>query len=304
MKDIMKQLSLLALLVLVPISAAAKLNVVATLPDLGAIAEEIGGNNVKVTCLANGMEDPHFVDAKPSFIRVLNRADVLIEGGAELEIGWLPPLVNNARNAKILPNGSADINGSLGVRLLQVPTVSVSRAQGDVHRLGNPHYLLNPDNCRIVAAHIADVFGRLDAAHAADFQANLKQFNERLTKKEVEWKKLMAPYRGTKVVTYHKSFDYLLDYFGLVLVDTIEPKPGIEPSPSHINALVPEAKQAGVKLVIIEPNRPRRTAQRVAEAIGAKLLVLPLMPGGNREAKDFFSWLEYDVTHLSEALNE
>ena len=282
--------------------ARAKLNVVATLPDLGAIAKDIGGDRVKVTSLAVGTEDPHFVDAKPSFIRVLNQADVLIEGGAELEMGWLPPLVNNARNAKILGNATGHILASRGVRLLQAPTASVDRSQGDVHPLGNPHYLLWPENCGVVAATIAEALSQLDAANAPEYQANRKRFQERLAQKIPEWENLMAPCRGTKVVTYHKSFDYLLERFGLVLAGTIEPKPGIEPSPSHINRLVAEAKRAGVKLVIIEPNRPRKTPQQVADAIGAKLLVLPLLVGGHEKAQDFFGWFDYDVAQISAAL--
>jgi zinc/manganese transport system substrate-binding protein len=305
MKPTMKRTALLMVLALgMPVVALAKLNVVATLPDLGALAQEIGGDNVQVTSLASGMEDPHFVDPKPSFVRVLNRADVLIEGGAELELGWLPPLVNNARNPKILGNAPGHILAAQSVRLIQVPVSAIDRSQGDVHRLGNPHFLLDPDNCQRVAARISEVFSTLDAAQAAGYQANLKKFRERLEQRQAVWTAQLAPYRGTKVLTYHKSFDYLLDRFGLELVDTIEPKPGIEPSPAHINSLVPRAKQAGVKLVIIEPNRPRRTPQRVAEAVGAQLVIVPLMVGGDPKARDFFSWYDDVVTRLADALKK
>jgi|YelNatPaOPRAMG01_1025707.scaffolds.fasta_scaffold02845_9 zinc/manganese transport system substrate-binding protein len=282
--------------------AQPKLNVVASLPDLAALAREIGGQAIQVTSLATGLEDPHFVDPKPSFVRVLNRADLLLEGGAELEVGWLPPLVDSARNPKIRRQGPGNFVAAEGVRLLQVPTGPLDRAQGDVHPLGNPHFLLAPDNCSIVARRLAETLSRLDPTHAAIYQTNLAQFQARLDQKVAQWRQSLAPFRGTKVVTYHKSFDYFLDYFGLELVGTIEPKPGIEPTPAHINELIPKARQLGVKLVIIEPNRPRRTPERVAQAIGAQLVILPLMPGGQPAAKDFFGWFDYNVTQLVNVL--
>src|SRR3989454_4649719 len=223
----MKKLFFPLLIALLPTTGHAKLNVVATIPDFGAIAQEIGGDKIKVTTIARGTEDPHFVDARPSFIRVLNQADVLIEGGAELEIGWLPPLVNSARNAKILSDAPGHVILSRGIRLLDVPTGPVDRSMGDVHPFGNPHYSLDPANGKIIANALAETFSRLDPANAAYFRANLQKFNERLDKKLAEWTKLLEPYRGGKVVTYHKSFDYVLERFGLVLSGTIEPKPGI-----------------------------------------------------------------------------
>jgi len=284
--------------------ALAKLNVVATLPDYGAIAEAIGGDKVKVTVLAKGTEDPHFVDARPSFIRTLNQADVLIEGGAEMEIGWLPPLVNNARNAKILGNAPGHVLASHGVPLLDVPSGPVDRSMGDVHPAGNPHFAHDPVNGKIIAAQLAEVFGKLDAANAAFYQAGLNQFNARLDQKLAEWSKLMEPYRGTKVVTYHKSYEYFAARFGLVVAGQIEPKPGIEPSPTHISALIPRMKEAGAKLVMIEPNRPRKTPQYVADAIGAKLVIVPGMVGGHEKIKDYFGLFDYDVAQITTALKE
>jgi ABC-type Zn uptake system ZnuABC Zn-binding protein ZnuA len=284
--------------------AQAKLNVVATLPDYGAIAEEIGGDKVKVTSLAKGTEDPHFVDARPSFIRVLNQADVLIEGGAELEIGWLPPLVNSARNAKILSDAPGHIVLSRSIRLLDVPSGPVDRSMGDVHPAGNPHFNLDPAIGKVMAASIAETFSKLDSANAASYQANLKKFNDRLDAKLAEWTKAMEPFRGTKVITYHKSFDYFLERFGLVLAGTIEPKPGIEPSPTHINALIPRAKEQGVKLVLVEPNRPRKTPTYVAEAVGAKLVIVPGLVNGAEKAKDYISLFDYDVAQITAALKE
>jgi zinc/manganese transport system substrate-binding protein len=171
---------------------ASKLNVVATLPDLGAIAKEIGGERIKLTVLANGNEDPHFVDPKPSFIRVLNQADVLIDNGAELEAGWLPPLVNNARNSKILGYSANHIIGITGVKMLEVPIGKIDRSQGDVHPMGNPHYLLSPDNCLIVASNIMESFSTIDRDGAQFYRNNLDKFTQRLNGKIVEWKKIIA----------------------------------------------------------------------------------------------------------------
>ena len=301
MKNVISTIALAALLGSM-LSAQAKLNVVATLPDFGAIALEIGGDKVKVTSIARGTEDAHFVDARPSFIRVLNQADVLAEGGAELEIGWLPPLLNGARNAKILADAPGHLILSRGIRLLEAPTGPVDRSMGDVHPLGNPHYWLDPANGKIIATQFAETFSKLDSANAAFYQTNLRNFNDRLEKKIAEWTKLMEPYRGTKVVTYHKSFQYFGGRFGVEVVGQLEPKPGIEPSPTHINALIPHAKEQGVRLVLIEPFRPRKTPTYVAQSIGAKLLVLPTSVGGNEKAKDYFSLFDYDVSQIITAL--
>ncbi len=282
--------------------ARARLNVVATLPDYGSIAMSVGDDLVKVTSIARGSEDPHFVDARPSFVTVLNRADALLEGGLELEIGWLPPLVNAARNRKILSDAPGHVILSRGVHVLDVPTRPVDRTMGDVHPFGNPHYWLDPANGRIMAGTLAAAFARLDPGHAAAYERGAQDFEKKLDARLAEWTRMMAPLRGTKVITYHKSFDYLFQRFGLDLVGTIEPKPGIEPSPTHISALIPQAKAAGVKLVIIEPNRPRKTPEYVASAIGAKLLVLPAMVGGNREATDYLSLFDYDLGKIVEAL--
>jgi ABC-type Zn uptake system ZnuABC Zn-binding protein ZnuA len=293
---------LLLAVALVTARAQAKLNVVATIPDFGAIAQEVGGDKVKVTTICRGTEDAHFVDARPSFIRVLNQADVLIEGGAELEIGWLPPLVNGARNTRILSDAPGHVILSRGIRLLEVAMAPVDRSMGDVHPFGNPHFWTDPANGKIIASSLTETFSRLDPANAAFYRANLQKFTERLDEKLAEWAKLLEPYRGTKVVSYHKSFDYFLERFGFELAGTIEPKPGIEPSASYISELIPRLKSAGVKLVMIEPFRPRKTPEYVAQAIGAKLLILPEKVGGNQNAKDYFSLFDYDVAQIAAAL--
>ena len=304
MKSSLARFGHLLLLILLTTTAHAKLNVVATLPDFRAIAEEIGGDKVKVTSIAKGTEDPHFVDAKPSYIRVLNQADVLLEDGAELEIGWLPSLVNGARNAKILGDAPGHVILSRGIRLLEVPAGPVDRSMGDVHPLGNPHYWLDPGNGKIIASTLAETFSKLDPANAPFYEANRKKFSEALDKKIVEWTKTLEPYRGTKVVSYHRSLTYFLDRFGFELVGTIEPKPGIEPPPSYVTALIPRLKNAGTKLVLVEPFRPRKTPTYIAEGTGAKLVLFPAAVNGHEAVKDYISLFDYDVAAIAAALKE
>ncbi|MCD6051444.1 MAG: troA [Verrucomicrobia bacterium] len=281
---------------------AASLEVVATTPDLGSIAMSIGGDKVHVTSLARGTEDPHFVDAKPSFARILNKADVLIEGGAELEIGWLPPLVDNARNRKIARGGEGRVDASEGVALLDIPAGKVDRSQGDVHAGGNPHYLLDPDNGKIVAKHLAAHFSKVDPANAAVYSKNLGVFEMALDAKAKEWSGLLQAHQGAKVVTYHKSFEYFAHHFGFVVVGQIESKPGIEPSPTYINSLIPKMKEASVKLVIVEPNRSKKTSEYVATSIGVPVVYLPILVGGNDEATDYIKLIDSNVRSVAKAL--
>ena len=238
----MKQLASLlgALLVLANI-AHAKLNVVATTPDFGAIAKEIGGDQIDLTTLAKPTEDPHFVDAKPSFIVKLNRADALIEGGAELEVGWLPPLVEGARNAKLEAGKPGRISCVQGLSLLEVPT-TLDRSKGDLHAAGNPHYTTDPVNAKIVAGTIAEAFAKLDPKSADAYRANLATFTARLNAKLAEWQKLLELFKGRRIVTYHNSWPYFAARFGVKMDLFLEPKPGIPPSPSHLAEVITKMK--------------------------------------------------------------
>jgi zinc/manganese transport system substrate-binding protein len=277
----MKKLILIWLVAAMALSCSAaekKLNVVCTLPDLAAVTDQVAGDLIHLTCLAGPSEDPHFVDPRPSFAKVLNKADLLVEGGVELEIGWLPPLIQNARNARILPGQPGRLNASERVEIKERPTGPVDRSQGDVHPLGNPHYMMDPMNAVMVAQHVAERLGQLDAAHASQFKQNADKFAEQIKTQLPEWEKIMQPVKGQKVITYHKSFPYFIDRFGLVFFDALEPKPGIEPSPSHIADLIKRGKEAGIKLILIEENRPRKTPERVAQEIGAKVVILHHMP--------------------------
>src|SRR5213080_822820 len=209
------------------VHAQSKLNVIATTEDLGSIAREVGGDHVTVDSIAKGYQDPHFVEAKPSFILKLQKADILILVGRDLEIGWLPPLIQQSRNSKVQVGADGYLDASLQARILEVPQGQITRAEGDVHPLGNPHYWLNPENGKIIARTITDCFVKVDSANASFYESNLKSFNQRIDEKLKAWIKTLEPFRGTKVVTYHKSLTYFLDRFGLVQAGTIEPKPGI-----------------------------------------------------------------------------
>lgn len=281
--------------------AHAKLNIVATTSDLGALAMEIGKDNVAVTSIAKPTEDPHFVDAKPSFIVKLNKADMLIDGGLHLEIGWLPPLVTGARNQKILIGNPGYLLASTGISVLEAPA-SLDRAMGDVHPLGNPHFMLDPLNAKIVATHICDRLCQVDAENCTYYKNNLHDFLKKLDMKLPEWQKMLEPFRGTKIVTYHKTFPYFAKRFHLDVVDTLEPKPGIPPSPAHINHLIPTMKNEGVKLILVEQFRERKVPEFVATQTGAKVVVVPIMVGGLKETDDYLALFDYTIQQIASAL--
>src|SRR5436309_9503698 len=255
----MKKILLILSSFLLCAAAQAKINVVATLPDFGALAREVGGDNVEVTVLAKPTEDPHFVDARPSFVVALRNADVLIDGGAELEIGWLPPLLQNARNPKIESGKPGRVVASQGVRLMNVPT-SVTRAAGDVHVLGNPHFTTDPIIAKAVAQHIAQAFSAIDSANASSYDANYKEFESTINARLQEWGAAMLPFKGQHVVAYHDSWPYFAHRFGLNIDIFLEPKPGIPPSPSHLTEVIAQMKAQHIKAIIVEPFHDRRIA--------------------------------------------
>ena len=277
-----------------------KLNVVATTPDLAALARAIGGGAVDVKALAKPTEDPHFVDAKPSHIVTLNRADVLIEGGAELEIGWLPPLLESARNDKIAAGAPGRISASQGVALLEVPS-TLDRSMGDVHALGNPHFLLDPLNVKLIVRQIADHLSQVDPADADLFKANLQTFNTTLDAKLASWQKQLAPYRGAKMVTYHKDFVYLADRFNLEVVETLEPKPGIAPSPAHLANVIGKMKAEHVRVILVQPFQNRKTAETVARQTDGLVLDIPQQPGAIPNTETYFDLMDYIVRTLAGA---
>jgi zinc/manganese transport system substrate-binding protein len=282
--------------------AFAKLNVVATTPDLGSIAREIGGDHIDLSTLAKPTEDPHFVDAKPSFIVKLNRADVLIEGGAELEIGWLPALLDQSRNTKIAVGAPGHVSCAQGVQLLEVPT-TLDRSRGDIHAAGNPHFMVDPANSIIVARHIANVFCTQDEKLAADYRANLKKFIDTLESKRAGWETAMAPFKGQQIVAYHNSWLYFGNRFGLKIDLFLEPKPGVPPTPTHLAEVITRMRQENVHVIIVDPYLNRRTAETVAAKTDGLVLDVTQFPGGAKGTEGgYIQLMDYLVNSVSGAL--
>ena len=296
--------SLILTTLLLAASAQAKLNVVATTADLGAIAREIGGDAITLTTLAKPTEDPHFVDAKPSFIVKLNRADVVIEGGAELEIGWLPALLDQSRNEKLAAGAPGHVICSKGVPLMDVPA-TLDRSRGDIHAAGNPHYLIAPSNAKIVAQNIADALAEVDAKNAETYRANLKKFTAALDVKMAEWQQTLAPFAGASIVAYHDSWPYFARDFGFKIDLFLEPKPGIPPTPAHLAEVIFKMKSEKARVIIVDPYLNRRTAETVARDTGAAVVDVTQFPGGLKGTDGGYIQLEdYLVNTLGKALAE
>jgi len=285
-----------------PAFAQGKLNVIATTEDLAAIGREVGGDHITIESIAKGYQDPHFVEAKPSFILKLQKADVLIVVGRELEIGWLPPLIQQSRNGKIQVGAAGYLDASLHAQILELPTGQLTRAMGDVHPQGNPHYWLDPENGKRIATDIAEKFSSLRPNDKAYFDKQLADFNGRLDAAEKRWLAAMAPYKGTKIVTYHRSFPNFADRFGLEIVGYVEPRPGIPPSPQHTLDLINEMKRQNIKLVLVEPYFDLKTPNAIGRETGAQVLVMPPSVGGVKEASDFLKLFDYDINLLVDAL--
>jgi zinc/manganese transport system substrate-binding protein len=284
--------------------ASAGLNVVTTTEDLAALAREVGGDKVKVEAMGRGYQDPHFVEAKPSFILKLHAADLLVLVGRELEIGWLPPLMQQCRNAKAQLGASGYLDASLTALILEIPTGEITRAMGDVHPQGNPHYWLDPENGRRIAKAIEQRLAQLDSADAAYFAARYADFDSRLAQAEKRWDALMAPHKGLKIVTYHSSWPNFADRFGLKVVGYVEPRPGIPPSPGHTIDLIQEMKRDGVKILLVEPYFDLKTPNAVSRETGAKVLVMSPSVGGVPEVTDYIKLFDYDLNLLTTAIKE
>ena len=296
-------ISLLAMLTVPQLAAAKKLNVVTSTTDLAAFAQEVGGDKINVDSIAKGYQDPHFVEAKPSFLLKLRNADLLVSVGLDLEIGWLPPLITQSGNGRIQRGANGYLDASQFAEILEIPQGQVTRAEGDVHPLGNPHYWLDPDNGRRVARGIAGKLGELDPADSAYFQQRFADFDKRLSEAEKRWDAEMAPYRGRKVVTYHRSWPNFAKHFGLDVVGYIEPRPGIPPTPSHTIELINLMKRENVKVMLIEPYFDLRTPNNIASQTGAKVLVMTPSVGGEKGTEDYFKLFDYDLALLKQAFD-
>jgi ABC-type Zn uptake system ZnuABC Zn-binding protein ZnuA len=280
----------------------ARLNVVTTTPDLAALAAVVGGNDVSVLSLAKPTEDPHYVDARPSHILKLNAAQLLIEGGADLEAGWLGSLVEGARNTRLRPGSPGRLIASEGVALLDIPA-TLDRARGDVHAAGNPHFLMDPLNAKIVARHVAASFCELDPPRCASYRGNLEAFERAVDSRVEVWQTLLAPCRGMRIVTYHATLRYFAARFGLVSDTFLEPKPGIPPSPPHLAEVIEKMTAQKIRAILVEPYHQRKVAETVAGHTGASVVDVAQFPGGLPGTEgDYIALMDANVRAVAGAL--
>ena len=292
------------MLALAPHLAQAQLKVVTSTTDLYDIAKSVGGDKINATHIGEGYQDPHFIEAKPSFVLQLRNADVWAFVGLDLEIGWMPLLLDGARNPKIRLGGSGYVDASKAIRVLDTPQGNVDRSMGDVHPLGNPHYWLDPENGRRIARLFKAKFTELDAKNAAVYDANERAFETKLNAAEKAWAGDLATIRGKPVVAWHTSWRYFAEYTGMNIVAFMEPKPGVPPSPSHLYTVIQAVKRTGAKAIIMEPFYDRKVADLVAKQTGIKVLLLPPSVGGIRGApvNDYVSLMTYDMAQLAAAV--
>ncbi|MGQ4806937.1 hypothetical protein NKDENANG_00274 [Candidatus Entotheonellaceae bacterium PAL068K] len=319
-------------------SANARLNVVATVPELGSLVREIGGDQVAVTVFAKGTEDPHFVEAKPSFVKKMSRADVFVQIGMGMEVGWAPVLLQQARNRRIVPGAPGYIDASTVIAPLQVASGTVDRSMGDVHPEGNPHYLLDPVQSLAVTQLIRDRLSGLRSAHKADFEAYYAAFHQRLgaglvgeslaTKYDVAklallanhgkldaflesqgeldllggWLGRMRAYRGTRVVVDHNQWIYFAQRFGLHIAGIMEPKPGLPPTTRHLQALIKDMRTQDVKLILLGAYFDPRHARFLAKHTDAKVVNMAHQVGARPEADDYFRMLDYNIQQIQTGL--
>jgi len=294
---------LLASLQVPPSQAAGKIQIVTATSDLAALAQEVGGDRVEVESIARGYQDPHFVEAKPSFLLKLRKADLLIVVGLELEIGWLPPLINQSGNPRIQVAAPGYFDASRFAEILEIPKGVVTRAEGDVHPLGNPHYWLDPANGQRIAKGIADRLSEMRPADASYFEQRYQAFTKRLQEEDQKWVAEMKPYAGRKVVTYHRSWPNFAKHFDLDVVGYVEPRPGIPPSPSHTLELIQLMKRENIKVIMVEPYFDLKTPKAIARDTGAQVVVMMPSVGGEKEITDYFKLFDYDIALLKKAFD-
>ena len=283
--------------------AATKLSVVTATTDLAALVQEVGGDRVDVDSIARGYQDPHFVEAKPSFLLKLRKTDLLVIVGLELEIGWLPPLIQQSGNPKIQVGASGYLDASRFAKILEIPTGQVTRAEGDVHPLGNPHYWLDPENGLRIAKGIETKISEMRPADADYFAQRYTAFEQRLKQADQQWLAEMKPYAGRKIVTYHRSWPNFADHFHLDVAGYVEPRPGIPPSPQHTVELIQLMKRDGVKVIVVEPYFDLKTPNSIARETGGQVLVLMPSVGGEKEITDYFKLFDYNIAKLKQAFD-
>ena len=279
----------------------ATIRIVTTTQDLKSIAELIGGDKVEVFSIATGYQNPHFVDPKPSFIIKLSNADIFVTVGLDLETGWAPQLVTSSRNPKIQKGSPGYVDASTGVSLMQIPS-SLNRGEGDIHLFGNPHYWLDPLNGKQIARNICNGLVKISPVNKNFFESNLKLFNETIDRKIIEWTKAMAKYKGTKIIAYHNEWCYFENRFGFQIIDFLEPKPGIPPSPSQLVKIIGEIKNYQIKVIISSPYFTTSSSDVVAKQTGAKVLTLATSSGAFESIKNYYDLFDYNITQLVSAL--
>ncbi len=289
----------LTILAALPAFGASKLEVVTATSDLASLTDEVGGDRVNVQSVARGYQDPHFVEAKPSFLLMLRKADLLVVVGLDLEIGWLPPLIAQCGNPKVQKAASGYLDASQFAEILEIPTTQVTRAMGDVHPFGNPHYWLDPENGRRVARGIANKLAEMRPGDKAYFDQRFQDFSKRLDAAEKANDERMKPYHGRKVITYHRSWPNFVKRYDLDVAGYVEPRPGIPPSPSHTLELIQQMKRENIKVILVEPYFDLKTPNAIARETGAKVLVLLPSVGGEKEITDYFKLFDYDISLLA-----
>jgi zinc/manganese transport system substrate-binding protein len=283
---------------------AKKMNIMTATTDMAALTQEVGGDRVNVEALAKGYQDPHFVEAKPSFLLNLRQADLLIVVGLQLEIGWLPALITQSGNPRIQVGAAGYLDASQFAEILEIPQGVVTRAEGDVHPLGNPHYWLDPDNGRRIARGISTKLGEMDPGDNAYFQQRFQDFDKRLSAAEQKWDQEMQPYRNRKVVTYHRSFPNFAKHFGMDVIGYVEPRPGIPPTPSHTIELIQQMKRENCKVILVEPYFDLKTPQSIARGTGGQVVVYLPSVGGEKQVTNYFELFDYDIALVTKAFNE
>jgi zinc/manganese transport system substrate-binding protein len=276
---------------------ATKINIVTTTSDLKSITELIGADKVDVSSIATGFQNPHFVDPKPSFIIKLSKADMFVTVGLDLETGWSPQLLSSSRNPKIQKGSDGYVDASIGVTLLQVPS-SINRGEGDIHIYGNPHYWLDPINGKQIAKNICDALEKISPENKTFFEANLTAFNAKIDMKLKEWTMKMSPYKGSKIIAYHNEWCYFEQRFGLIILDFLEPKPGIPPTPTQLVKIISEVKNNKIKVIITSPYFTSSSSDVVSNQTDAKTLILGTSVGAFDSIKDYFDLFDYDIDKL------
>lgn len=279
----------------------ARITVVTTTSDLKSITELIGRDKVDVTSIATGFQNPHFVDPKPSYIIKLSKAEMFVTVGLDLETGWSPQLLSSSRNPKIQKGSNGYVDASVGVALLQVPS-TINRGEGDIHIYGNPHYWLDPLNGKQIARNICNCLENISPENKAFFEANLAAFNDKIDTKLKEWTTKMSIYNGTKIIAYHNEWVYFEQRFGLKIIDFMEPKPGIPPTPSQLVKIISEIKSNQIRVIISSPYFTTSSSDVVSGQTGAKAIVLATSVGAFETIKDYFDLFDYNIDKLIAAL--